>query len=150
MRVRIIRLGSIITLYNGIYAILYGIILILFKSIIMAEYFTKIPATWGIFKRSFPYRAQIYSSLLTMHGFLLISFGIFIIYMSYFILKRKDKLAWVILFLSGILSWASLFLINVFTGSWILRSLSFIGWVSFVIGMVFPIKYYLGKNYPVL
>jgi hypothetical protein len=147
MKVRKIRLGSLITLYNGIYAIIYGIILIFFKNLIMQEYFIKAQVSWNIFTDSFPYRADIYLALLTMKGFMLVCFGIFIIYLSYFILKRKDKLAWVVLFTSGILGWASLFIVNLITGSWILRGLSFIGWASFVLGMIIPLKYYLGKNY---
>jgi hypothetical protein len=148
MRVRLIRLGSLITLYNGIYAIVYGFLILIFHQIILAEYFRRVPVPWSIFSKSFPYRGQLYISLLLTHAFFLISLGIFIIYLSFFILKRKDKLAWVILFSSGIVSWASLFIINVIMGSIINITLSFIGWVSFVAGMIIPIKYYIRKEYP--
>lgn len=112
----------------------------------LSEYFGKIPLNWRIFAENFPKRAGLHVSFLLMQAFLLISFGIFIVYLSYFILKRKDKLAWVILFLGGIVGWAGLFLINVIIGSWMIRIFSFIGWVSFVIGMTIPIKYYIQKG----
>lgn len=148
MRIKLIRLGSLITLYNGIYAMIYGALLIIFNEVILSEYFIKTSVRWDIFAKSFPYRAKLYSSLLLTHAFFLISLGVFIIYLSYFILKKKDKLAWVVLFSAGIISWASLFIINVMMGSWIIRVSSFIGWVSFAIGMVIPLKYYIQKGMP--
>ena len=148
MKLRLIRTGALITLYNGIYAIFYGILIFVFKNIILTEYFSKVPVPWHIFSRSFPKRADLYYSLLITNAFFLIVFGIFIIYMSYFILKRKDKLAWVVLFFAGIFGWASLFIINFMKGSWFMTIASFIGWGSFVIGMILPIGYYLRKEYP--
>jgi len=147
MKLRLIRLGSLITLYNGIYALIYGVFLIIFNKVLLSEYFRNVPVRWVVFARSFPYRARLYSYSIIAEGFLLISFGIFIIYLSYFILKRKDKLAWVVLFLSGIISWASLFLINIFLINWVMIVLCSIGWIFFIIGMLIPIKYYLQKGY---
>ncbi len=149
MRVKLIRLGSLITFCNGIYAIIHGLLILMFNKLIVAEYFRKIPVRWTVFLESFPYRAKIYFYLLAINSFLLISFGIFIIYLSYFILRRKDKLAWVILFLGGIIGWASLFIINIILGSWLEIILSFVGWGSFIVGMIIPIKYYLQKKYSV-
>jgi len=150
MRLREIRLGSIITLYNGIYAIVYGLLILIFNKIILSQYFFRTAYSptlkWNIFAESFPYRAKLYSTLLLTNAFFLISLGVFIAYLSYFILKRKDKLAWVILFTGGIISWASLFIINLMVGSWLIRLLSFVGWISFIVGMVIPIKYYLSKK----
>ena len=147
MKVRLIRLGSLVTLYNGIYALIYGVFLIAFNKVLLSEYFRNVPVRWVVFARSFPYRAKLYSLSIIAEGFLLLSIGIFIVYLSYFILKRKDKLAWVILFLSGIIGWASLFLINLLLINWVLIILCSIGWVSFIIGMLIPIKYYLQKGY---
>ena len=148
MKIKLIRASSIITLYNGIYALFYGLFIIIFNKVIISEYFRKIPVIWKVFEESFPFGARLYTSLLLMNAFFLISLGICIIYLSYFILKRKDKLAWAVLFLIGIVGWASWFVINLIMGSWLITILSFIGWASFVIGMVIPLKYYLGKSYP--
>jgi len=147
MKIKLIRWGSLMTMYNGIYAIFYGILTLSFSKVILSEYFNSSPVPWRLFASSFPYRANLYYSLLLTSSFFMISLGIFIIYISYFVLKRKDKLAWVILFSGGILSWASLFIISWITGSWIIRVLSFVGWVSFIIGMALPLKYYLKKDY---
>ena len=68
-------------------------------------------------------------------------------YLSDFIIKRKDKMTWVILFMSGLIAWGGLFIISVLFKNWILITLSFIGWIDFVVGMVLPIKYYLQKSY---
>ena len=130
-------------------ASIYGILTLIFSKMIIAEYFRKNPIPWSLFTVNFQYPAKLYYSLILSHGFLLISLGIFIIYLSYFILKRKDKLAWLVLFSSGVISWASLFIIHVAIGSLIITILSFIGWVSFIIGMLIPIRYYLGKEYKV-
>ena len=96
----------------------------------MSEYFFKTAfgtvMKWDIFSESFPYRAKLYSTLLLTNAFFLISIGVFIAYLSYFVLKRKDKLAWVILFTGGIISWASFFIINIMVGSWIIRILSWL------------------------
>ncbi len=81
-------------------------------------------------------------------GLLLVSFGIFIIYLSVFIIKRKDKLAWVALFSGGIVGWAGLFVVNIIAKNWLVAILSFIGWASFVAGMLIPINYYLQKELP--
>jgi len=148
MNIKTIRFGALLTLYNGIYAIIYGVLMLIFGKIIIAEYFRKNPIPWSLFTVNFQYPAKLYYSLILSHGFLLISLGIFIIYLSYFILKRKDKLAWAVLFSSGVISWASLFIIHVIIGSLIITVLSFIGWVSFIIGMIIPIKYYIRKEYP--
>jgi len=147
MKTRLIRLGSLITLYNGIYAIVYGILILIFSKIIIAEYFRKNPIPWSLFTVNFQYPAKLYYSLMFTDAFLLISLGIFIIYLSYFILKRKDKLSWIILFLAGIISWGGLFIVHIIMGSLIITILSFIGWVSFAAGMIIPIKYYIHKEY---
>ena len=68
-------------------------------------------------------------------------------YLSDFIIKRKDKMTWVVLFLSGLISWVGLLTISILFKNWVLIVLSFIGWLDFVVGMVLPIKYYLEKNY---
>jgi len=148
MRTKLIGLGSLITLYNGIYAVAYGLLMIIFGKIVLSEYFRKIPLNWRIFAENFPERAGLHFSLLLIQAFFLISLGVFIVYLSYFILKKRDKLAWVVLFSGGIISWASFFIINVLIGSPVIMIFSFIGWVSFVVGMIIPLKYYIQKELP--
>jgi len=68
-------------------------------------------------------------------------------YLSDFIYKRKEKTTWVILFVSGIISWAGLLTISILVKNWILIVLDFIGWLTFILGMLIPINYYLEKKY---
>jgi len=148
MRIKLIKLGSKITLYNGIYSILLGFFFIIFNKFLILRYFKSFPEVWEILVRKWLSDISGYFWIIVYTGFLLISFGIFIVYLSLFIIKRKDKLAWVALFLGGISGWAGLFIVNILAKNWIVVILSFIGWVSFVIGMLIPIKYYLQKELP--
>lgn len=148
MKLRLIKLGSLITFYNGIYAIVFGIFMIFFSQFLIEKYFKSFPEVWEILVKKWVSDISQYFLILIYSGFLLISFGIFIVYLSIFITKRKDKLAWVVLFSGGILGWASLFIVNILTKNIVMIFLSFVGWISFVLGMVIPIKYYLQKELP--
>jgi hypothetical protein len=148
MRIKLIKLGSKITLFNGIYAILLGIFFIVFNKFLILKYFESFPEVWEILVRKWLTDFSRYFWIIVYTGFLLISFGIFIIYLSAFIIKRKDKLAWVALFLGGLSGWLGLFIANLLAKNWVIVILSFIGWLSFVVGMLIPIKYYLQKELP--
>lgn len=148
MKVKLIRLGSLITLYNGIYSIILGIFMIIFNRFLMIKYFISFPESWEILVKKWITYISQYNLILIYTGFLFISFGIFIVYLSIFIMKRKDNLAWAVLFFAGILGWAAVFIINIVAKNIIMSVLGFIGWVSFVVGMTIPIKYYLQKGYP--
>lgn len=146
MKIKLIRLGSIMTLINGIYAVLLGLFFVFYSKFLISKYFERFPEVWNILVEKWISDISQYFLILMYTGFLLISFGIFIIYLSYFILKKRDKLAWVILFSGGIIGWAGLFIVNILTKNWIVTVLSFIGWVSFAIGMIVPFKYYIRKE----
>lgn len=147
MNIQRVKQGAKITLYNGIYMILFGIFHIFFAEFNMKNNFQAIDSIWRLFVK---YNPKIYKLFILSNisiGILLISIGVFIAYLSYFIIKRKDKMAWVILFVSGIVSWIGLLIISVLFKNWILIVLSSIGWAMFVFGMVLPISYYIEKNY---
>lgn len=148
MKLKLIKLGSLITFYNGIYAVILGFFVMFSSKFLIEKYFERFPEVWEILVRKWLSEISQYFLILIYTGFLLISFGVFIIYLSIFIIKRKDKLAWVVLFFAGILGWASLFIVNILAKNLIMIILSFIGWISFVVGMVIPIKYYLQKQLP--
>jgi len=147
MNIRKVKQGARITYYNGIYMILLGVFYFVFLNYIMKTNFNSISKLWGFFSR---YNADI-SSLFVLFciliGILLITNGITLIYLSDFIIKRKEKMTWVILFIIGILSWGGLLTINILFKNWTLIITSLIGWVSFIIGMLIPIRYYLEKSY---
>ena len=73
--------------------------------------------------------------------------GIMVIYLSDLIIKRKDKMTWAILFLFGIINWVGLLIMTILLKNLMLIILTFIGWFSFIFGMLLPIQYYLEKSY---
>jgi len=148
MRIRLIRLGSIITLLNGIYAIILGLFFVFYSRFLISGYFKQFPEIWEILVKKWLSDISQYNLILIYTGLLLVSFGIFIIYLSVFIMRTRDKLAWVVLFSGGIVAWAGLFVANILAKNLIVTIISLVGWVSFIIGMIIPIKYYLRKELP--
>lgn len=148
MKLKLIKMGSLITLYNGIYAIVMGFFMIIFSKFLIKKYFEPFPEIWEILVKKWITDISQYHLILIYTGFLLVSFGIFLIYLSIFVMKKKDNLAWAVLFFGGILGWASIFVVNIIAKNTIMSVLGFIGWASFVIGMIIPVKYYIQKGYP--
>jgi len=147
MNIQQVKQGARLTLYNGVYMIFVGIFLIFSLDNIMKSNFNSINELWGFFSRFNPQITFIFYLLNILIALFLISNGIIIIYLSDFIIKRKDKMTWVILFLSGLISWAGLLTITILLKNITLIVLSSIGWLSFIIGMLIPIRYYLEKEY---
>lgn len=147
MNIQRVKLGAKITLYNGIYMILLGILEIFFLDYVMKQNFNAIDQLWGFFTRYNSDIAKIFNLQATIIGILLISQGIVIIFLSYFIIKRKDKMAWIILFLTGMISWAGLLIISILLKNLLLMGSMLLGWLSFIMGMLYPIQYYLEKSY---
>ncbi len=147
MDIRKVKLGAKITFYNGIYMILFGTYLTIFSNLNMTQNFNTFSQLWGFFQRYNPQIALLFYLYNLIAGALLISQGITISFLSDFIIKRKDKMTWVILFISGIIAWASVLTITIIMQNLILIIISFIGWLIFTIGMLIPIKYYLQKQY---
>ena len=147
MNIRRVKQGAKITLYNGVYMILFGIFYISFFSILMKTNFSSIDQLWGFFAKFNPEIAHMLYLFNILIGIFLISMGILIVYLSDFIMKRKEKMTWVMLFISRIISWAGLLAITFFLKNYLLIILSFIGWLMFIFGMLLPISYYLEKNY---
>jgi len=147
MNIQRIKQGARITLYNGIYATLLGLFFLVFMKLNMSLNFSSITQLWGFFTKYNTAVAEIFYLFNALVGLLLISNGLTVIFLSYFIIKRKDKMAWIILFLSGITMWAGMLIISFFLWNILLITLSLIGWTSFLLGMLLPIRYYIEKNY---
>ncbi|MDD5191618.1 MAG: hypothetical protein PHH54_02150 [Candidatus Nanoarchaeia archaeon] len=147
MNIQRVKQGAKITLYNGIYTILFGLFHIFLAEYNMKNNFLAIDSIWRLFVK---YNPQIYKLFILSNislGILMVALGVFISYQSYFIIKRKDKLAWSILLVSGTISWIGLLTISVLFRNWILIILSSVGFIMFIFGMLLPISYYLSKNY---
>ena len=147
MNIQTVKRGAKITLYNGIYLIILGILTISFEKFNMTLIFELSSEPWGFFSTYNPEIARLFFLFNLLIGALLISIGIVFIYLSYFIIKRKEKMTWVILFISGIICWAGLLIIAFFLKNWIIISLMAFGWLMFVLGMLIPINYYIQKEY---
>jgi len=147
MNIQRVKHGARITIFNGIYSIFLGIFFILFINFNMKRSFTSIDQLWGFFSKFNPQISYLFFLFNIIVGIFLISNGILIIYLSDFIIKRKDKMTWVMLFLFGIINWVGLLIISFLLKNLYLIVLTFIGWVSFIFGMLLPIQYYLEKEY---
>jgi len=147
MNIQRVKQGAKVTFYNGIYMVLFGLFYVFFVKSNMEKNFSSINELWGFFARYNSDISYLFYLFNVLIGLFLISSGITIMHLSDFIIKRKDKMTWVVLFISGLIAWAGLFTISVLFQNWILIILSFIGWVTFVFGMVLPIRYYLEKSY---
>lgn len=142
-----IKFGSKITLFNGIYVILLGIYYALFSDLIMTDNFRAFDSFWSFFTRYNSKIGLLFTKNFILMGLFMIAIGICIIYFSMQISKKKEKIDWVILFIIGILFWSGLFIIELFNINLYTIILSFIGWLSFIIGMIIPIRYYIEKPY---
>ena len=147
MNIRRVKQGARITYYNGIYMILFGIFFISFMQFNMKTSFKSIEELWGFFAKFNPEIAKLFILMNILLAIFFISNGILISYLSDFIIKRKEKMTWVILFISGIISWAGLLTISIFIKNMYLIIPGLIGWLTFAFGMLLPIKYYLEKDY---
>ncbi|MGV8152061.1 MAG: hypothetical protein ACP5OG_03195 [Candidatus Nanoarchaeia archaeon] len=147
MNIQKVKQGAKITLYNGVYMSLLGIFFAVFSRFNMESNFKAISLIWQLFVKYNPKIAFLFHILNIVVGSLLVAIGIIIVYLSYFIIKRKEKMTWVILFISGLISWAGLLVSTILIKNYLLVSLTFIGWIMFLIGMLLPIRYYLEKNY---
>ena len=147
MNIQRVKQGAKITLFNGVYMILLGIFFIFFINFNMKRNFNSINQLWGFFSKFNSEISYLFYLFNIIIGIFLISIGIIVIYLSDFIIKRKDKMTWVVLFLFGIICWVGLLIIAFLLKNIILIILTFIGWVSFIFGMLLPIKYYLEKDY---
>lgn len=147
MNIKRVKQGAYITYYNGIYMIVLGIFYVAMMRYNMKSNFNQINQLWGFFSRYNPEIANMFFLFNVLIGVSLISSGITTMYLSDFIIKRKEKITWVILFLSGIINWGGLLTVSILFKNFILITLAFIGWFFFIFGMILPIKYYLEKGY---
>ncbi|MBT4135287.1 hypothetical protein HOD75_00525 [archaeon] len=147
MNIKRVKQGARITYYNGVYMIALGFFYIFFIKYNMEKNFSVTSELWGFFTRFNPELSFLFYLFNVLIGLFLISTGINTMYLSDFIIKRKEKMTWVILFLSGLISWVGLLTISILFKNLILILFAFAGWLSFVIGMLLPIQYYLQKNY---
>jgi len=141
-----IKRGGRITYFNGIYAVLTGLYYIIFYNWILKTNLREFGSVWTVFSKYNPDLAMLFIKGEIIQGLLIISIGLAIIYLSSYIVRRKDRSAWVALFVIGLLLWGGLLTIEFFNQNIISIAIALVGWIIFVIGMLIPIGYYLDRS----
>ncbi len=142
-----IKRGSRITYFNGIYAMVLGLLYIIFYKFIIKMNFNAIDTIWQVFVKYNEGLSQLLIRLLILKGILILLVGFAIVCISNYIIKKKEKSAWVVLFVIGLVFWAALLVVEFLDGNIYTIIAATIGWIMFVIGMLIPLKYYLQKEY---
>jgi len=142
-----IKIGSRITFWNGIYAIFLGALYLIFIKILLKMNFRVIDVVWQVFAKYNPGINALLFRLIIFKAILIIIFGAVIILLSLYILRKKDKTAWAVLFFLGLIFWASLLAMEIFNKNIYTIIVCFVGLLSFIIGMLLPIRYYLERRY---
>jgi hypothetical protein len=142
-----IKIGSRTTLFNGIYAVLLGIFYLAFYEFIIKNNFRKIDIVWQVFEKYNPEISKLIIQLLIIKALFIIAFGLVIIYLSVYILKKKDKTAWLALLILGMIFWVSILVFEILDKNFYTITLIAIGWISFIVGMLIPIRYYTEREY---
>lgn len=142
-----IKKGSRITIFNGIYAILLAVFYFIFFNFILKTNLKAMDIVWQVFSKYNPQINSLILRLMILKGIFILAIGILIIYLSVYIFKKKDKASWIILFIVGLIFWPSLLTFELLDKNWYTAGASFFGWLTFVIGMLIPIKYYTQVEY---
>jgi len=142
-----IKTGSRVTLFNGIYAMALGVLYLGFYKFMIKINFKAIDAVWQIFTKYNPELSSMLIRLMILKGIFIIIMGFTIAALSSYIIKKKDKHAWVMLFIIGLVFWGALIAMEVLDGNYYAVAASTIGWIMFIIGMLIPLKYYMQKEY---
>jgi len=142
-----IKRGAWLTLLNGIYAIVFGILYIAMFGFILKNNFSAIDVVWQVFAKYNSSISHLIIKLMIFKGVFIITIGILITYLSGYLLKKKDRDTWIMLFVIGLLFWPSLLTFEVLDGNWYTAIAVGIGWVTFIIGMLIPIRYYSQRDF---
>ncbi len=142
-----IKNGAKITLFNGIFAVLYGILYLVFLNPIIKSNFRVVDVVWQVFYKYNHEMGAIFVRAIVLKGIFIIALGLAIIYLSSQILKRKEKITWVMLFVIGLIFWPALLTIEILDKNIFTIIAASIGWIAFIIGMVIPLRYYMQREY---
>jgi hypothetical protein len=142
-----IKRGAKISLISGVYAIILGILYLSFIKFIVRMNFRAINVVWQVFEKYNPGIASYFIKLMILKGIFIIIFGIIIISVSVYILRRKDRTGWAVLFFLGLAFWVSVLIIEILDKNFYTIAASIVGWIIFVIGMMIPFKYYTISDY---
>ncbi len=141
-----IKLGSKITLYNGVLAILLGFFYLSFSGFILKIDFRQINKLWGFFVRYDNDISLLFTKSYILLGIIMVAIGICMVYLSLCIYRNKEKEPWAILFIIGGIFWLGLFVMDLLNLNPYRITISALGLLSFLIGMIIPIGYYIRRS----
>ncbi len=129
--------GWIFVLINGSYAIIYGLLLG-----VLTEFITenRIQAAGIIFNSLQEGVLNQYLNLTLSTGYLLISFGLFAIYISLTGYKSGSRLSWIFFLTSGGVTWFGLLYSDLSLGSILTIGLDMVGLVTYILAVLIPMK----------
>tara|TARA_B100000315_G_C14553085_1_gene576814 strand:+ start:1225 stop:1695 length:471 start_codon:yes stop_codon:yes gene_type:complete len=129
--------GWILVLVNGGYAIIYGLILGILTGFI-AE--SRIQAAGIIFSSLEEGILNQYLNLTVSTSYLLISFGLFTIYVALTGYKYGSRLSWIFFLTGGGVAWFGLLYSDLLFGSILTIGLDIIGLVTYILAVLIPMK----------
>lgn len=138
-----VKWGARLNYYNGIYAFILGIINIAFFEFVLKTNFAAIKVVWSVFSQYNPGISYLLVKLIILKGVLIIAVSIILMYLSSYIYRKKDRTAWLILLIIGIIFWPGLLIMEILDKNlWTIIFVS-IGWIVFLIGILIPVRYYV-------
>ena len=142
-----IRRGANITLWNGILAFGLGLFYLIFIKFLLKENFYYIGTVWQVFSKYNPEIGFLFIKMMILKAILVISIAITLIFLSNHVLRKKDRNSLLILFVVGIIFWPSLLTFEILDKNLYTIIPAFIGWISFIIGILIPIRYFMQRSY---
>ena len=138
-----VKWGARITYYNGIYAFILGIVYIAFFEFILKTNFTSLKVVWNVFSQYNPGISYLLVKLVILKGVLVVAVSIIIMYLSSYVYRKKDRTSWLILLIIGIIFWPGLLVMEFLDKNIWTIILTSIGWISFLMGILIPVRYYV-------
>ena len=138
-----VKWGARLTYYNGIYAFILGVFYIAFFDWILKTNFNALKVIWSVFAQYNPGISYLLIKLVILKGVLVVAISIMIMYLSSFVYRKKDRISWLILLIIGIIFWPGLLVMEFLDRNIWTIILASIGWISFIIGVLIPIRYYV-------
>lgn len=129
--------GWIFLLINGGYAIIYSLILGIFTEFIVKS---RVNAAGIIFESLEEGLVVQYLNLTLSNSYLLISFGIFTIFLGLSSFKAGYRLAWFAYFLSGGIGWFGLLVSDLSFGSILIIGMDIFGIITYILAVLIPMK----------
>lgn len=129
--------GWMFVLANGGFAIIYGLLLGILPGFIIES---RIQAAGMVFLSLEEGIVNHYLTLILSTSYLLISFGVFVIYIALTGYKSGSRLSWLVFLTSGGVAWFGLLYSDLSVGSILTIGLDIIGIITYILAVLIPMK----------